>query len=215
MAMDFDAMRVNDLFKDSEKNELRAGITIRDINSISGLTPLGRNDLQELIQKAYRIAYNSYQDEIQRITPPPTSAEKSESEGFTYPRQTLAEQMANAKANATVGFNPMPDYEGQLREKNGIIESLKKEISEANSKIEALEQEKNELVEELYKLEKHHLGRYKELNEKYESLKDNSPLPTNNNEDSGRYLRIKLSESEQREAALAQENANFKRMLGL
>lgn len=65
--IDFDAKRVQDLFKDEEKSELKEGITTRDINSIASMTPLNRQDLQEDLQRAYKLIYDKNTSEVGKI----------------------------------------------------------------------------------------------------------------------------------------------------
>ena len=69
--IDFDAKRVQDLFKDEEKGELKEGITTRDINSIASMTPLNRQDLQEDLQRAYKLIYDKNTSEIGKISEMP------------------------------------------------------------------------------------------------------------------------------------------------
>ena len=69
--IDFDAKRVQDLFKDEEKGELKEGITTRDINSIASMTPLNRQDLQEDLQRAYKLIYDKNISEVGKISEMP------------------------------------------------------------------------------------------------------------------------------------------------
>lgn len=69
--IDFDAKRVQDLFKDEEKSELKEGITTRDINSIASMTPLNRQDLQEDLQRAYKLIYDKNTSEMGKISEMP------------------------------------------------------------------------------------------------------------------------------------------------
>lgn len=69
--IDFDAKRVQDLFKDEEKSELKEGITTRDINSIASMTPLNRQDLQEDLQRAYKLIYDKNASEMGKISEMP------------------------------------------------------------------------------------------------------------------------------------------------
>ena len=69
--IDFDAKRVQDLFKDEEKSELKEGITTRDINSIASMTPLNRQDLQEDLQRAYKLIYDKNTSEVEKISEMP------------------------------------------------------------------------------------------------------------------------------------------------
>lgn len=69
--IDFDAKRVQDLFKDEEKSELKEGITTRDINSIASMTPLNRQDLQEDLQRAYKLIYDKNTSEVGKISEMP------------------------------------------------------------------------------------------------------------------------------------------------
>ena len=69
--IDFDAKRVQDLFKDEDKGELKEGITTRDINSIASMTPLNRQDLQEDLQRAYKLIYDKNTSEVGKISEMP------------------------------------------------------------------------------------------------------------------------------------------------
>lgn len=69
--VDFEAKRVQDLFKDEEKGELKEGITTRDINSIASMTPLNRQDLQGDLQRAYKLIYDKNSSEVGKVSEMP------------------------------------------------------------------------------------------------------------------------------------------------
>lgn len=215
--IDFDAKRVNELFKDSNMSELKEGITLRDINSVVGITPPKRVELHQQLQMAYDILANGNKPIV---------------DTSTKPMKTLKEQMAENAANSTkaaevpalpplttappVNHPLINNYELQNK-----IAELQAEIKGKDEVIDTLTKERDEVINQQYELEKHHVEKYKELNNKYEELKESKPntsVPSvveNISDDLMEYMRDKLVRMEQKEALLNQEIGKLKGMLGI
>lgn len=211
--IDFDAKRVNELFKDSNMNELKEGITLRDINSVVGITPPKRVELHQQLQVAYDILANG---------------NKPKTDANPAPMKTLKEQMAeNAAKKEAPALPPLttaPPVNHPIInnfELQNTIAELQTKIKEKDDLIDTLTKERDVAINQQYELEKHHVEKYKELNNKYEELKESKPTTSapsvieNISDDLMEYMRDKLVRMEQKEALLNQEIGKLKGMLGI
>lgn len=235
MAIDFDALRVDELFKDETRTELKEGINTRDINSVVGMTPPSRSDLHEVLQKAYKLIYNTAHDTMSKPNPQSlqspllqqsTQKPVDNNFDFTPPKKTLAEQMAETQKKDTEPTTPqMPTpaigATAPFQVENKLNE-LQAQIKEKDELIQTLTNERDEAINQQYELEKHHSSKYKELNEKYEDLKSESENKTSPpsviediSDDLLDYLKDRVSRMEQKEAMLNQEIGKLKGMLGM
>lgn len=228
--MDFEAKRVQDLFKDETKSELKEGITTRDINSIAGMTPLNRSDLQNDLQLAYRLIYDKTvnQESTQARMPNiPTTNISSNPIQMNVP---MVENNMQQQSKENPGEQFMDMYKKIQEEKkvagevaetpskgnyyDNKIKELENLILEKDKEIESLKKDKETLMNQQYDLENEHIEKYKKLNEKYEDLKD-SKESTGNSSELESYLKETIARLESKQSILLQENGKLKGMLGL
>lgn len=239
--IDFDAKRVQDLFKDEEKGELKEGITTRDINSIASMTPLNRQDLQEDLQRAYKLIYDKNISEVGKISEmpklpssnmnitsqPTLGAVPSVAQAIQQPtdKKPMAEQfmdmynkikdekVENKPTNPT--STPTVQQQPQLSSYQDYVNRIKELENlniEKDKEIELLKNEKEELLNQQYELENKHLEKYKELNNKYEDLQKEVSSTDDSLVD---YLKQVNERLEQKQSLLLQEIGKLKGMLGI
>lgn len=239
--IDFDAKRVQDLFKDEEKGELKEGITTRDINSIASMTPLNRQDLQEDLQRAYKLIYDKNISEVGKISEmpklpssnmnitsqPTLGAVPSVAQTIQQPtdKKPMAEQfmdmynkikdekVENKPTNPT--STPTVQQQPQLSSYQDYVNRIKELENlniEKDKEIELLKNEKEELLNQQYELENNHLEKYKELNNKYEDLQKEVSSTDDSLVD---YLKQVNERLEQKQSLLLQEIGKLKGMLGI
>lgn len=219
--VDFEAKRVQDLFKDEERTELKEGITARDINSIASMTPIGRQDLQSDIQRAYKLVYEKNTNGLnkpgdfqpmQQIQAPPTNGSQIEKNPMAEQFMNMYNKIKDIKSDSSVDGSEIPPINTQLEKDYNELQNLNKEYLNL---IEELKKEKEELLNQQDEMEKEYLEKYKILNDKYEKLNNSVPNKEISDLSLLEYLKETNERLEQKQCLLQQEIGRLKGLLGI
>ncbi len=131
--------RIQGLFTDETKSELKPGVTVKQLSTLTGMVPLSNSELQEDLQKAHQLIYDRSMAEINKVNGEPLRTPASSTTINPLPQLTGIPSVSNMPIN-----QEQQQYKQPTPEEGKNVAA---ELAEMYNKVQGEKAEKKEMGE--------------------------------------------------------------------